>query len=313
VSADLRSLSNGATPVRAGSPSGGSQVIPMPLRDGALRASLERIQRQSPTREAFLIEALRVIASQTGATASAALRNDPAADRLRVVHAFGLAAEALPALCDPALWNVPRRAMHDRQICVIDSAHQSPFVPRELVAVNPAGLSIAVIPFFESSEPSGVMVLLAPHCNWFSDELMAALGRTLRVFTSAFLDLPDADRAVAAAPPSDALALVQTLDELKSENARLGQALAECERLRAKEAADRVTAQSFLDAERQRALALEREIESLRRAAAAAKRVHEEAERSWSAERARLEALRRARQPRDRHQGSRHPARSSPV
>jgi hypothetical protein len=266
----------------------------MPLCDGALRDSLEQIQRQTPTREAFLVEALRVIANRTGAAASAALRDDPAADRLRLVHAFGLAAEALPAVCDPALWNVPRRAIHERQICVIDSAHQSPFVPKELVAVNPDGLSIAVIPFFEGSEPRGVIVLLAPHCNWFSDELMAELGGTMRVFATAFLDMPDdaAVEAAATAPAFDASALLRTVNELQSENARLTRLLAEAERARAAEAVDRVTAQSFLDAERQRVLTLEGQVESLQKAASEAKRAHEEEQRSWSAERMALAAER---------------------
>jgi hypothetical protein len=259
----------------------------MPLREGALRVALEQIQRHTPTREAFLVEALRVIANQTGAIAGAVLRDDPVANSLRLVHGFGLTAEAVPAMCDPALWNIPRRAMHDRQICVIDSAHQSAFVPKELVAVSPDGMSIAMIPFFEGDEPRGVMVLIAPHCNWLSDELMAVLGRTLRVFSSAFFDLPDA-----AAPASDGSTLRRTIEELKSENARLARSLSESERAREAEAIDRVTAQSFLDVERQRGLTLEREVESLRAAAAAAKHAHEEERRSWSAERMELAAAR---------------------
>jgi len=269
MSADLPTVSNGGTtPTPPATPIGSHpQDLPMPLREGALRALLKRIQRQSPTREAFLVEAVRVIATQTGATAGAALYHYPSTGHVRLVHAFGLPAEALPALCSPSLWNVPRRAMHDQQICVIDSAHQSPFVPKELVAASPDGLSIAVIPFFGDGESRGSIILFSPRCNWFSDELMATLGRTLPLFASAFLD---PTKATATASPMSAKesALLRTLEQLRSENARLSQTLAETERQRAAEALERVTAQSLLETERQRLLVLEREIKSLRAAVA---------------------------------------------
>jgi hypothetical protein len=265
VSGDLRSVSNESpASARVASPAGEHpQVVPMPLREGALRALLERIQGESPSREAFLVEAVRAIATQTGAIAAAAIAHDPGTRRLRLVHAFGLPPEALPALCNPSLWNVPRRAMQERRLCVIDAAHQSPFVPKELVAVSPDGLSIAVIPFFTDGDSRVSLVLFAPGCNWFSDELLTMLGRALRLFARTFVD-PVVPTAVEQPPAANESALLRSLKEARSENARLSQVLAEAERQRALEAIERVTAQSFLEAERQKLAVLEREIEALR-------------------------------------------------
>ena len=239
-------------------------VAPVPLTE-----SLQQVYALRPTREAFAEEALRLIAASAGVRTAALFGYEPRKERLRVIAHLNLEPDAVAVLAgESALstWDIPSRALRNRRISVIEAAHENPFVPKPLVAINPRRLTIATIPFYHANQPVGTVVLFSPTARGFGDKLLQALAQGLRVAAVGLAELPSA--AVTEVHPSDTTAdqpkLLRGLNALKAELARLRQQLDEVERQRTNEAMERVTAQSFLQAERERSAMLDKELQAAR-------------------------------------------------
>ena len=231
---------------------------------GSLREGLQQLYSIRPSREAFAEETVKLIAKSAGVKAVALLGYEPRATRMRLLAHAGLEADAIQALSGDSMvsgWDIPLRSLRNRRINVIESAHENPFVPRSLVAISPRRLTIAALPFFHANSPIGVVVLFSPTARGCADGLLKALSQSLRVCALALSELPVAGGT--AARPVEELtggaqpSLLRGLAALKAELARLTDALEEAERQRAAEAAERVTALSFLQAAQERAAQLD--------------------------------------------------------
>ena len=250
-----------SAPTPARSSSGGAR---------SLRDTLQQIYSIRPSREAFAEEAVKAIAKAAGIKAAAMMTYEQRQNRLRPVATSGLEPDAIQVLngdSSSSSWDIPLRSLRNRRINVIESAHENPFVPQPLVAINKRRLTIAVMPFYHSANPIGVIVLFSPTPRGFADGLLHVLSQALKVCATAMAELPSASapaRAAAAAPSPEQPNLLRGLAALKNELSRLTQALEETERQRAAEAAERVTAQSFLQAARERTATLEQELNQLR-------------------------------------------------
>jgi chromosome segregation ATPase len=235
----------------------------------SLRDALHQIYSIRPSREAFAEEAVRAIAKAAGIKSVAMMTYEHRQNRLRLIAASGLEPGAIQVLAGNSsgnTWDIPLRSLRNRRINVIEAAHENPFVPPPLVAINKRRLTIAVMPFYHSANPIGVIVLFSPTPRGFADGLLQVLSQALKICATAMAELPSSSapaRAGAAAPPPETPNLLRGLAALKSELSRLTQALEETERQRAAEAAERVTAQSFLQAARERTAALEQELNQL--------------------------------------------------
>lgn len=253
-------------------------AVPLPRRPAgtgvsALREGLQQLYGIRPSRSAFAAEAVTLIAKAVGLPAVALLGYEPRGGRLLLLAHAGLEPDAVQTLSGESVgtgWDIPLRSLRNRRINVIEAAHENPFVPRPLVAISPRRLTIAAVPFFHANGPVGVVVLFSPTQRGFADGLLKALSQALRVCALALSELPS---GVAVAPrgSGDESATVQPnllrgLAALKGELARLTEALEDSERQRAAEAAERVTAQSFLKAAQDRAAQLESELAELRAA-----------------------------------------------
>jgi CheY-like chemotaxis protein len=245
---------------------------PAPLRGRSLRDELHQLYLQRPLRAEFAQKALEIMAGVGGIKAAALLAHQQRPERMWLQAHVGLDAEAVRVLGSDAKtggWDIPLRSLRNRRINVIESAQENPFVPPSLAAVNPRRLTIAVLPFFQGQLPVGVAVFFSPTHRGFPDTLLQGLSQALRVCATALTELPadeaeatDSQRGEGDDRPQPNL--LRGLNALKAELARLTQALEEAERQRATEATERVSAQSFLQAERQRRASLEQEIEDLR-------------------------------------------------
>ncbi len=243
-----------------------------PLRVSApsantLRDNLQQLYSIRPSRDAFAEEAVKLIAKGASVKALALLAYEQRAGRMQLLAHAGLDPDAVQILSGDSMvsaWDIPLRCLRNRRINVIEAAHENPFVPKPLVALSPRRLTIAALPFFHANTPVGVVVLFSPTPRGFADGLLKALSQSLRVCALALSELPAA--ATAAARPADdepagaQPSLLRGLAALKVELARLTGALEEAERQRATEAAERVTAQSFLTAAQERAAQLEQEL-----------------------------------------------------
>ncbi|MGD9764279.1 MAG: GAF domain-containing protein [Candidatus Binatia bacterium] len=237
---------------------------------GALRDHLQQLYASRPPRAVYAEEAVRLLARATSAKAAALLLYDARSGRLQLLSHADLDRDALAALSGESAastWDIPLRSLRNRRINVIEAAHDNPFVPKSLTAISPRRLSIAALPFFHANAPVGVAVLFSPNPRGFTDAALTTLSQALRVCALAFSELPAAPAASAAIEPDAAggqPTLLRGLAALKAELARLTEALETAERERATEAAERVTAQSFLKAARERGAQLERELAALR-------------------------------------------------
>ncbi|MDX2165428.1 MAG: hypothetical protein SF182_00115, partial [Deltaproteobacteria bacterium] len=238
-----------------------------------LRDALQQLYAIRPSRDAYAEEAIKLIARAAGVKAAALLAYEARGGRMRLLAHVGLDSEAAQVLSGDQMisgWDIPLRALRNRRINVIEAAHENPFVPRALAAINPRRLTIAALPFFHANAPIGALVLFSPTARGFADGLLKTLSQGLRVCAAALSELPlsataqarVAEEAAPAAQPN----LLRGLAALKAELARLTEANEEAERQRATEAAERVTAQSFLKAAQERAAALEQELADLRSA-----------------------------------------------
>lgn len=257
---------------------------PGPSAPGAhLRDAIQQLAAQRPTREEFAAQAVKLIGEAANTRAVVLLRYEQRHEKLRLLAADGVEEEALAGLSGGKTgWDVPLRALRNRRINVIESAQTNPFVPPSIIALSPRQLTIATVPFYHGNLPIGVAVLISPLYRGFSDALLQNLSQALRVCATALVDLPSAaappdaprlaiaprERAPGEARPvarrEETPAVLQGVTTLKSEVARLTRALEEAERLRAAEAAERVTAETFLQAQREHVSALEKALESLR-------------------------------------------------
>ena len=236
----------------------------------SLRDALQHLYSIRPARDAFADEAVKLIAKSASVRAVALLSYESRGSRTRLLAQIGLDAEAAQTLNGDSMvsgWDIPLRSLRNRRINVIESAHENPFVPHALVAISPKRLTIATLPFFHANAPIGVVVLFSPTARGFADGLLKTLSQALRVCALALNELPAA--AVAARPVDESPggpqpSLLRGLAALKGELARLTGALEEAERQRASEAAERVTAQSFLAAARERGAQLEEQLAELR-------------------------------------------------
>src|SRR6185369_6737360 len=131
----------------------------------ALRENLQQLYAIRPSREVFAAEAIKLIAKGAGIQAAALLGYEPRGGRVRLLAHAGLAHDAVQTLAGDAMvsaWDIPLRALRNRRINVIESAHENPFVPRSLIAISPRRLTIAALPFFHANGPVGVVVLFSP-------------------------------------------------------------------------------------------------------------------------------------------------------
>ncbi len=239
-------------------------VAPVPLGD-----SLQQLYMRKPTREAFAEEALRLIAASAGVRTAALFNYEPRKERLHLIAHLNLEPEAVSVLSGQSAlttWDIPSRALRSRRISVIEAAHENPFVPKSLAAISPRRLTIATIPFYHATLPIGTVVLFSPTPRGFGDKLLQTLAQGLRVCALGLAELPSA--AVTEVRPEETSAdqpkLLRGLNALKAELARLRQQLDETERQRANEVVERVTAQSFLQAERERTATLDTELQAAR-------------------------------------------------
>ena len=241
----------------------------------SLRDGLQQLYSIRPSREAFAEEAVKLIAKSSGVRAAALLGYEQRGGRLQLLAHAGLDAEAAQILSGDSVvsaWDIPLRSLRNRRINVIEAAHENPFVPKPLVALSPRRLTIAALPFFHANAPVGVAVLFSPTPRGFADGLLKTLSQALRVCALALSELPAAGTGVERLAEEESAgvqpSLLRGLAALKAELARLTVALEEAERQRAAEAAERVTAQSFLGAARERAAQLEQELAEQRGASA---------------------------------------------
>jgi chromosome segregation ATPase len=230
---------------------------------------MQHMYSLKPTREVFAEEAAKLLCRSAAAKAAALLTHEPRHDRMNLIASDGLDADAVQAMSGEGLraaWDIPIRALRNRRINVIESAQTNPFVPKALVAINPRQLTIAVIPFYHGTTPVGVAVLFAPTQRGFPDGMLQAVSQALRVCAVAMVELPPAAAEMPRADDETRAqpTLLRGVATLKAELTRLTRALEEAERQRAAEAAERVTAESFLQAQRERVASLERDLESLR-------------------------------------------------
>jgi len=250
----------------------------------ALRDGLQQLYGIRPSRDAFAEEAIKLIARSTSTKAAALLTYEPRGGRMQLLGHVGLEPEAEQVLSGDAMvsaWDIPLRSIRNRRINVIESAHENPFVPKALAAINPRRLTIAAVPFFHANAPVGVVVLFSPTPRGFADGLLKTLSQSLRVCALALSELPMSAAATAKVVEEEATTtqptLLRGLAALKTELARLTQALEESERQRASETAERVTAQSFLKAAQERAALLDQELAQLRTAQAQVPEIEERA------------------------------------
>jgi CheY-like chemotaxis protein/predicted nucleic acid-binding Zn-ribbon protein len=236
-----------------------------------LRDALQQLYAIRPSRDAYAEEAIKLIARAAGVKAAALLSYETRGGRMRLLAHTGLDGEATQVLSGDQMvsgWDIPLRALRNRRINVIEAAHENPFVPRALVALNPRRLTIAALPFFHANAPIGALVLFSPTARGFADGLLKTLSQGLRVCAAALSELPLSAtaqaRVVEEQAPTGQPNLLRGLAALKAELARLTEANEEADRQRATEAAERVTAQSFLKAAQDRAAALEQELAELR-------------------------------------------------
>jgi predicted nucleic acid-binding Zn-ribbon protein len=239
----------------------------------SLRDALQQLYAMRPLRDAYAAEAVKLIAKGGGVKAAALLAFDARTSRLTLLASVGIDPPALQVLSGDGGsggWDIPLRSVRNRRINVIESAHENPFVPPPLIAISPRRLTIATLPFFHANAPAGVVVLLSPTPRGFADGLLKALSQALRVCAMALSELPAAAETGPARSGDDGRGpqpnLLRGLAALKGELARLTDALEESERQRAAEAAERVTAQSFLKAAQERSAQLDTELGALRAA-----------------------------------------------
>jgi predicted nucleic acid-binding Zn-ribbon protein len=239
----------------------------------SLRDGLQQLYAIRPSRDAYAEEAIRLIARGAGVKAAALLGYEQRGGRLQLLGHTGLEPEAVQVLSGDNMvsaWDIPLRSLRNRRINVIEAAHENPFVPKPLVAISPRRLTIAALPFLHANAPVGVVVLFSPTPRGFADGLLKTLSQSLRVCALALSELPQSTATTARAADEEPTGaqpnLLRGLAALKAELARLTDALDEAERQRATEAAERVTAQSFLKAAQERAAQLETELEELRAA-----------------------------------------------
>ncbi|MEO8605380.1 MAG: hypothetical protein ABI629_22615, partial [bacterium] len=259
-----------------------------PLRPNAaalsgLRDALQQLYTMRPSRDAFADEAIKLMARGASVKAAALLSYDARGNRLHLLSHVGLEPDAVHVLSGDAMvsaWDIPLRSLRNRRINVIEAAHENPFVPRPLANISPRRLTIAAIPFFHANAPIGALVLFSPTARGFADGLLKTLSQALRVCAAALSELPMSAaaqaRAVEEETPTAQPNLLRGLAALKSELARLTDALEEAERQRVNEATERVTAQSFLKAAQERAGALDQELGELRAAHARVPEIEEQ-------------------------------------
>ena len=249
----------------AATPTARVNEAPRPAGPGvsSLRDGLQHLYSIRPTRDAFAEEAIKLLAKGAGVKSAALLGYEQRGGRMRLLAHTGIDAEALQILAGDNIvsgWDIPLRSLRNRRINVIEAAHENPFVPKALVALSPRRLTIAAMPFFHAGAPIGVVVFFSPTPRGFADGLLKALSQSLRICALALSELPAASattpRAQDEEPAGTQPNLLRGLAALKAELARLTGALDEAERQRASEAAERVTAQSFLKAAQERAAEL---------------------------------------------------------
>lgn len=256
-------------------PSAIAAETPRGANAGGLRDSLQQLYSIRPSRDAYAEEAVKLIQRGAGAKGAALLTYEQRGARVRLLAHAGLEPDAVQVLNGDAMisaWDIPLRSLRNRRINVIEAAHENPFVPKALVAISPRRLTIAALPFFHANAPVGVVVLFSPTPRGFADGLLKMLSQALRVCALALSELPLSAAASSARAVEDEATtptqpnLLRGLAALKAELARLTDALDEAERQRAFEAAERVTAQSFLKAAQERSAQLDQELDALRSA-----------------------------------------------
>lgn len=256
----IEETGNGAEP-HSGEHVPGSSSI---LNPTALRDALQELCAQQPTREVFAEQALRIFA-RTGSTKAAALLGyESRGNRLGLLNSVGLEPAALELLSGEnrsQTWDIPLRVLTNKRISVIQGAHENPFVPQAFVAISPRRLAIAVLPFYHAQSPVGVLVLFSATHRGLADGMLQTISNALRTVGAGLTQLPSGSAPqTRAAEDAQQPALLRGLKVLKAQLAQQQQALDEAERQRATEAAERVTAESFLRAERERIAAVEQEL-----------------------------------------------------
>ena len=234
-----------------------------------LRDQLHRLYSLRPTLDTFSDEAIRMIVALPGIDAAAIFTYAQRKNTLNLLTADGIDNKQLDGLRGSVgrTWDIPLRSVRNKRINVVDSAHENPFVPDAIKSIGPKHLDIASIPFYHDNSAVGVALLFAKTTGAFTDETLRNVSQGLRVCGAAISGLTKAAAGNQITDPiKDQGAhpnLLRGLAALKAELLRLNTALEESERQRASEAAERVTAQSFLKAAQQRAERAERELDEL--------------------------------------------------
>ncbi len=149
----------------------------------ALRNRLLDLFGQKLSRRDFAAQMASLVAEAAQVKTLAILGYDRKRDRLVLLAEHGLPAEAQSILSggNSRSWDIPLRGLRNRRISVIEAAHQNPFVPRPLIDISPAALTIAAIPLYYDYKPTGVVLLFQGNSHAFADNDLQALSQALKV------------------------------------------------------------------------------------------------------------------------------------
>jgi hypothetical protein len=238
-----------------------------------LRDEVAEIASRGLEREQFAAAVVERIVSSSTIEAAALLAYQQRDNRLSVAASSGLSPAAIAILAGETSeegqgrWDIPLRGLLSRRINVIEAAHENPFVPQALKEVSPRRLTIVTIPFYHGPNPVGAALIFVPLDKGLSDLRLQQLTQAMRLCAPSFAEVdgivaaPPIAQPKAGAPGSARKRLPAGVGE---ELARLKMALEEAERQRSAEAAERVTAESFLQVEREKTAAALRELAEVR-------------------------------------------------
>src|SRR5512135_910162 len=104
---------------------GATAVRPGNAGLASLRDSLQQVYAIRPSRDAFVEEAIKLIARSTNAKAAALLTYEARGGRMQLVGHVGLESDAEHVLSGDAMvsaWDIPLRSIRNRRINVIEAA-----------------------------------------------------------------------------------------------------------------------------------------------------------------------------------------------
>lgn len=176
--------------------------VARPLPEGAtlLQRSLIQLQSQRLPRNAFAAEAIKLIVEGSGVQAGVLLEyNHPG--RLTALANVAMDDKVLELLLGRSGKWIPLRCVNERQVNIIEPAHQNPFVSQPLInAIGSRFLGIGSFPLMRGESPIGVVVLLSFVGGAFTEALLANLAEALPICATVLAETG----ATAARPSSPA-------------------------------------------------------------------------------------------------------------